>query len=263
MAAPMMQNVALGKGQASNISRQTFVGHRDYEAGSGTSVDLAYALAYWQLDRSWLQRRADMFGDVPLQLKRKAREAVRRGGLPQLVAYRLAVTVVHFYLPNSFRRLFDEIQSSGLDQRQKTIRMDGIANALFTLRNEPGFGEICRRFERRDHRSVFFEASSAVLFQDAGFSIDARPSVQVKTLDFDLDVLAGSNSMAVEVTALTQEKFSADSLRNTLNSKKSQLPSDRPTAIYCYHPASWGGRWTTYHQNLSGLPHDFLEGRKE
>jgi hypothetical protein len=180
-----------------------------------------------------------MFGDVPLQLKRLARDLARDCPIPHLKSYAIAMAVVEFYLETNFGRIRAELNSPEFNVRQQVMRMQVIAQALFALRNQPGFEEFCRRFNERGHRSIYFEATSAANFQQAGFRVGARREASVLTEDFDFEVRMGDHKMAVEVTGLTSEQFSSSAFLRALNKKRRQLPADSACCLHCYYPAEW------------------------
>lgn len=174
--------------------------------------------------------------------------------------YAVSVAVIDFFLPEISDRLFADLDAAGLDDQVVLVRTDGIARSLFNLRNDPGFREICARFKGRDHRSVLFEATAAATLKGAGFQIDARPSTQVKTLDFDLEVGVGEETMAVEVTELNSTEFNPNGLRHTLNYKRGQLPADRPAALYCYYPSEWVNQVPSLEDELGTVAKRFFGG---
>lgn len=123
---------------------------------------------------------------------------------------------------------------------QQSIRLTQIAQALFVLRREPGFREICRRLStREDLRSAAFAAFAAQLFSERGFAVLARPETGRLGRDFDFASVVDGIEINVEATALTKRSFSAATIKSALSKKRSQLPSDKPAVIVCFVPGTW------------------------
>lgn len=118
-------------------------------------------------------------------------------------------------------------------------RLLGVGETLFLLRNQPGFPEYVRRFQRDDLRATFFECMVARLFLRAGFTLSTNARRGVRGQDFDLQATQGSCVINAEVTALAEKPFSAKTLSNTIQSKRDQLPSDAPAVMFVVYPPSW------------------------
>jgi hypothetical protein len=120
-----------------------------------------------------------VFDDVPLQLRRNAREMARRFPNSHLTSCSVAVTLISFYLGEASDRVFDELFAPRYDDPRRAARLVRMAEAIFALRREPGFQEICRRFRERGRQSIFFEAMSAAMFCSVGFATQRRGSSRV------------------------------------------------------------------------------------
>jgi hypothetical protein len=114
-----------------------------------------------------------------------------------------------------------------------------LAESIFALRNCPGFQTVCDRFQKREVREVFFEATVARYFVRRGAIPHFRPEIGKKTADFDFYVIADDETINVEVTALTAPSFSAATLQNALEAKMKQLPKIGASTIFCVIPESW------------------------
>ena len=134
-----------------------------------------------------------------------------------------------------------------------------LADALFTLRRSPGFSEICRRFMGRDLRSTYFEVSVARRFADNGASLDFRAETGKKGEDFDFAAAVGSETVNVEVTALTAPSFSTNTIENALNTKRKQLPPTKPAAIFCIMPEAWAHQGVNLNAETYNIPQKFFK----
>jgi hypothetical protein len=76
--------------------------------------------------------------------------------------------------------------------------------------------------------------SSTRIVQSRGY-----PSAYRKGEDFDFKAVRPSDTINCEVTALTAPMFSPKTVRNALDTKRKQLPSDVPAIIICVYPESW------------------------
>jgi hypothetical protein len=121
-------------------------------------------------------------------------------------------------------------------------RVSWLANYLFFLQNEKGFDLLIQRFtSNRDMRSVNLEAMVATDYKKDDFSIEILPSSGVRGQDFDFKAFNNSGGVVnVEVTGCTNATFSASTISNILQTKRSQLPkSDGPSLVYCILPQDW------------------------
>ena len=114
-----------------------------------------------------------------------------------------------------------------------------IAETIFLLRNSSGFEEFRRRLTQRPLRAAFFEMLAAKQFFKNGFEIFAKPEEGKKGDDFDFTATRDGESINVEVTALTAQAFSANTVRNALGNKRKQIPNNAPAIIYCAMPERW------------------------
>lgn len=114
-----------------------------------------------------------------------------------------------------------------------------IAETIFLLRNSPGFEEFRRRLVKRPLRAAFFEMLAAKQFFKRGFEIFAKPEEGKRGCDFDFTAVRDGESINVEVTALTAQTFSENTIRNALGHKRKQMPNNAPAIIYCAMPERW------------------------
>jgi hypothetical protein len=140
----------------------------------------------------------------------------------------------------SAEKFFDfKPNADGSTTYEHAVRITMVGETLFLLRSQPGFPEFCRRFEGRDFRSTYFELAAARMFLRGGFELHARQEIGVKRKDFDFRAERPTDTINVEVTALTAPAFAANTVKNALNAKRKQLPDDLPAIIFCVYPESW------------------------
>jgi hypothetical protein len=182
----------------------------------------------------------------------------RRFPNSHLTSCSVAVTLISFYLGEASDRVFDELFAPRYDDPRRAARLVRMAEAIFALRREPGFQEICRRFRERGRQSIFFEAMSAAMFCSVGFAVHARPERSILTEDFDFEARLGERAMAVEVTELKAESFSRDSFLRALNKKRRQLPPDEPCCLHCHYPAAWKEQNSNLEAEMAEVAVEFL-----
>jgi hypothetical protein len=125
-------------------------------------------------------------------------------------------------------------------------RVTQFAAMLFQLRNEPGFGEICRRLATRNLKQAHSELSAAAILFQHDLVVDARPEIGVAKRDFDFSVSKLGNSINVEVWMSERKQFDEQVLLSRLNDKRKQLPADAPAVLMCIFPEHW-------HNQVEGL----------
>jgi hypothetical protein len=185
-----------------------------------------------------------MFDNVPQQLTEYLRDESNDFDRESFY-YFVAAYISVVYLRKNFT---DEKTSDFLNIR-KTIRggvwmghsgrVIMIGETLFLMRSTPGFAEFCRRLSGRDLRSSYFEIYAARMFFENGYEVGARPEAGVRGEDFDFYASRDGETVNVEVTALTPERFSPQNVENALHHKRKQLPDTEPAIVFCILPESW------------------------
>lgn len=137
-----------------------------------------------------------------------------------------------------------------------------VAETLFRMRREPGFKEICRRLKGRDFRSTLFEMLSAKQFLKAGYKIHAKPETGIRGQDFDFSAVSERGPINVEVTALTASTYSRTTVLSALGKKRSQLPNDAPSVIFCALPDEWTKEPADWSFRLMSIAYEFLRGTR-
>lgn len=207
-----------------------------------------------------------MFEDVPDKLNRWVLDAPANLRTPRMFSTTAALAVLKFYLGTMFwdsdSPLLSLKAKPGEWSPENETRQVQIAAAVFILRNEPGFPEVCRRLSTRDIQPAFFEAKSAEMFQSLGFSILARPETQSRGADFDFSISADGIVANVEASALEGEEFSRNRIRNALNQKRKQLPDDKPAIIILYAPFKWRPKVWNIEWEYRDVAEEFLRGTR-
>lgn len=139
------------------------------------------------------------------------------------------------------------------------LRIMQIGETLFCLRNEPGFGEFCRRMRGRDLRSSFFELYAAKCLQKGGYEIRARPETLVKRQDFDFEAVNGAEQINVEVTALDEKSTEPKTVANALSTKRKQIPNTAPAIIFVVLSDSMMQIQMNWNKVLKEITDDFFD----
>ncbi|MCL6684469.1 hypothetical protein [Sphingomonas alba] len=209
-----------------------------------------------------------MFDDIPEELNQWVLNAPEELREPYAFGNLAIQAVIAFYLGKLLDRkaafLDFPDNSPGRIPWQQTIRLTQIAQALFVLRRQPGFREVCRRLgTREDMRSAAFEAFAAQMFGERGFSVMARPETGRLGEDFDFAVRADDGmEINVEATSLTVRSFSEGTIMSALRKKRSQLPNDKPAVIVCFLPGTWREQIGDLVGVLTPIALRFLRGTK-
>jgi len=209
-----------------------------------------------------------VFDDVPEELNRWVLNAPREVREDPFAFGNMATqAVIAFYLGKLLDRkapFLDYPENrAGRVPWQQTVRLTQIAQALFVLRREPGFREVCRRLStREDLRSAAFEAFAAQLFSERGLAVLARPETGFLGQDFDFAAIVDGVEINVEATALTVTSFNAGTIKSALSKKRGQLPADKPAVIVCFVPGTWRQEAGELDGALTPIASQFLRGTK-
>jgi hypothetical protein len=126
-----------------------------------------------------------------------------------------------------------------------THRVIRLANALWTiLLGEAkgvaeGFDVLRERLRRLNTESSFVEAEIASLLVFNDFGVRIMKETGVRGADFDFSVTRGGTTISVEVTSKRRGALTAQTIKNTLDSKRNQVPADRPAVLYMHVPREW------------------------
>lgn len=120
-------------------------------------------------------------------------------------------------------------------------RVVRLANALFTLLlgKAKGFDVLRERLRRPNTEPSFVEAEIASLLVFNGFEVEIVKETGIRGDDFDLLATRGGSTVSVEVTSKREGKLTVQTVKNTLDSKRNQVPPHRPAILYMHVPAEW------------------------
>jgi hypothetical protein len=103
---------------------------------------------------------------------------------------------------------------------------------------------------------------AAKQFFKAGFEIFARPEIGALGEDFDFTAVRAGECANVEVTALTADTFSENTILNALHRKRRQVPNNAPAVIYCVMPEKWFPDPSNWNSRLPMIAEKFLTNTK-
>lgn len=120
-------------------------------------------------------------------------------------------------------------------------RIIKLADAFFTLLHSQadGFDVLRNRFHARPTKPCFIEAQIASLQAANGFKVEIVGESGLRGRDFDLTARRDGIVLNIEVTSKDEIPLSAKTVRNTLKSKRTQLPTTGPAILYMHIPANW------------------------
>jgi hypothetical protein len=120
-------------------------------------------------------------------------------------------------------------------------RIIKLADAFFTLGHSEAVGleVLRRRFYARPTKPCFIEAQIASLQAAKGFRVEIVGESGLRGGDFDLTASRDGMTLNIEVTGKDEIPLSAKTIRNTLTSKRTQLPTIGPAVVYMHIPANW------------------------
>jgi hypothetical protein len=102
-----------------------------------------------------------------------------------------------------------------------------------------GLEVLRRRFHSRPTKPCFIEAQIASLQAANGFRVEIVGERGLRGGDFDLTARRDGIALNIEVTGKDEIPLSANTIRNTLTSKRTQLPTTGPAIVYMHIPANW------------------------
>lgn len=190
--------------------------------------------------------------DVPEKL---AKELIRVGDkyADDLVGQRIAMAypIIFYYLENPWYVeraclhkkpdpfMLNELNEESENRWVYQDRLVSLADALFQLRDCQNFDVLCERFQDRETKPCFTEATVAKSFSKDGFEVEIVRESGVKGKDFDFLARKDSLEVSVEVTAKDAPELTVATIRNTLDKKRRQVPADRPAILYMIIPEEW------------------------
>ncbi len=214
----------------------------------GGVTGFAYAIIWFSNYKSY----KDRIMGVPARL---ANELIKSGDtyagdlLGQRL--RLAYVVIHYYLGEQWfndkvclQDSFDPFMLNEHDEKGENrwmfqYRVEGLADALFELRNCKNFDVLCDRFRNGDAKSCHAEAKTASVFAKDGFEVEVVRLTGKRGEDFDFVARKASQEISVEVTAKEDAALTVKTIANTLRKKRGQVPADRAAILYVIIPEEW------------------------
>src|ERR1700721_1088652 len=120
-------------------------------------------------------------------------------------------------------------------------RIIKLADAFFTLLHSQadGFDVLRNRFHARPTKPCFIEAQIASLQAANGFKVEIVGESGLRGRDFALTATPEAVAVNIEVTSKDEIPLSAKTVRITLKSKRTQLPTTGPPILYMHLPANW------------------------
>jgi hypothetical protein len=120
-------------------------------------------------------------------------------------------------------------------------RVIRLGDAIYTLIKGKVKGRdiLKERFFKRATKPCFIETEIASLLVFNGFEVEIIKESGVKGEDFDLLAKKDSITISVEVTSKEDGPLTVQTIKNTLHSKRNQVPGNRPAVLYIHIPAEW------------------------
>ena len=120
-------------------------------------------------------------------------------------------------------------------------RVIGLGDAIFTLLKGKFKGSeiLKQRFLARATKSCFIETEIASLLAYNGFDVEIVGETGVRGEDFDLAISRDGVTLSVEITGKEDGPITVHTISNTLKSKRTQVPPNRPAVLYMRIPAEW------------------------
>jgi hypothetical protein len=130
---------------------------------------------------------------------------------------------------------------TGLNRILYHKRVVQLGDAIFTLlwADFKGGDILRQRFLTRTTRPCYVETEIASLLAYNGFLVEVIGESGVRGQDFDLAASKGGATVSIEITAKEDGPLAVQSIRNTLRSKRTQVPSHRPAVLYMQIPSEW------------------------
>jgi hypothetical protein len=185
----------------------------------------------------------------------------KTGGITQLVEHGMASRLIYlifgwdwYQRKIAFQSEPDEWMLNGNQEWLNTTKTDNdvrrivythrvirLGDALYTLiKGKMKGGDILKdRFLKRPTKPCFIEAEIASLLVFNGFEVEIIKESGIRGEDFDLLATKDGITVSVEVTSKEDGPLTDKTIKNTLHSKRSQVPPTRPAVLYLHIPAEW------------------------
>ena len=133
---------------------------------------------------------------------------------------------------------FPDFKGQRVTHYTRTVRL---ADALFTVLSQASEQEtyIKSRFDKETIKAPFLEIQVASLLVMHGYAVVVREEINQRGSDFDLEITKENEKISVEVTGKAENSLTPNTLINTLNKKRNQVPDSQPAVLYIHVPADW------------------------
>jgi hypothetical protein len=143
-------------------------------------------------------------------------------------------------------------------------RVIQLGDCIFTLlKGQFKGGDALRnRFLTRQTKPCYIETEIASLLAYNGLQVEIIGESGTRGEDFDLAVTKDGVIVSVEITAKEAGSLTVQTLTNTLKSKRTQFPNNRPAILYIRVPAEWDPSLPENHAIFNTAFNDFCRGSR-
>lgn len=143
-------------------------------------------------------------------------------------------------------------------------RVTQLGDCIFTLLKSQvkGLDALRNRFLTRETKPCYIEAEIASLLAYNGLQVEIIGESGIRGEDFDLAATKDGVTVSVEITAKEAGPLTVQTLTNTLKSKRTQVPSNRPAVLYIRVPAEWDPSLPENHEIFNAAFNDFCRGSR-
>jgi hypothetical protein len=143
-------------------------------------------------------------------------------------------------------------------------RVTQLGDCIFTLlKGQFKGGDTLRnRFLTRPTKPCYIETEIASLLTYNGLKVEIIGESGTRGEDFDLAATKDGVTVSVEITAKEPGPLTVQTLINTLKSKRTQVPDDRPAVLYIRVPAEWHPSLPENHAIFNAAFNDFCRGSR-
>lgn len=181
------------------------------------------------------------FEDVPETLTRWVRGIPESLSEPARDIMAAGFLIAYYLRPELLDEKEDRFLSAAeaVPEWHAGSRLVSVAEALFVLRDHSGFAQWCDQSRKKGLRSIFFEASGARRFAQAGFEIASLEGPRGGAGNWGFNARRGGDRINVLVLGLEAQRFSAAAIRRSLSQAAEILPDNAPSFLCCYYPPRW------------------------
>jgi hypothetical protein len=143
-------------------------------------------------------------------------------------------------------------------------RVIQLGDCIFTLlKGQFKGGDVLRnRFLTRQTKPCYIETEIASLLAYNGMQVEVIGESGTRGEDFDLAATKDDVTVSVEITAKEAGPLTVQTLTNTLKSKRTQVPNNRPAVLYIRVPAEWDPSLPANHAIFHRAFNDFCRGSR-